>query len=584
MTATTQIAHRKKLPTRKDAFVFRGKTVLFQIRRAASDMYNGRLLIHSKSSIPAGTPVIATSRTPLWTETERDERFLVAGKIQNLRIAAAILDGVTVPAGETFSFWNQVGRTTRIKGFVAGRELREGCIIPSIGGGLCQISNALFDAAVQAKFEIVERHAHTQVIAGSLAEMGRDATVFWNYVDLRFRSEHTFRIEAKLDKNDLIVRFRSDNAVSKKLYPIRRATIHNDGPNSCTSCGEGDCRRVIEPKRDEFGRSAFLLDEFTPEFDQYITATHTKNDRLFLPLKGRTFRKANYAWTAAGYDSVYQSMFVTAKRSYASRKLAAQGSARQVNLLKMYELLACSYERRLSFDVLHLTIQQNLLPFLWKSGILGGRTFDVLMNALPMTAIQTRLDHAASLHPESTTLGDFRADPALVDAEAEALAHANRIITPHTDIAALFPGRAAVVAWKKPTHADRQATANSKPHIVFPAATVGRKGCYELREALDGMDVKLVLLGPIIEHANFWDGLDTEKGGENWIQNADIVALPAFIEHRPRRLLAAASAGIPVVASHACGIGNVSGIEPVEAGNSAALRTAILASIQLTGK
>ena len=79
-----------------------------------------------------------------------------------------------------------------MRGFVKGRELREGCIIPNVGGGLCQVSNALYDAALQAGHEIVERHAHTQVIAGSLAEQGRDATVFWNYVDLRFRSERPF--------------------------------------------------------------------------------------------------------------------------------------------------------------------------------------------------------------------------------------------------------------------------------------------------------------------------------------------------------------------------------------------------------
>ena len=97
-----------------------------------------------------------------------------------------------MPAHAVFSFWKQVGRTNRLKGYVAGRELREGCLIPSIGGGLCQLSNALYDAALQAGFEIVERHAHSQVIPGSLAEAGANATVFWNYVDLRFRSHHAF--------------------------------------------------------------------------------------------------------------------------------------------------------------------------------------------------------------------------------------------------------------------------------------------------------------------------------------------------------------------------------------------------------
>jgi hypothetical protein len=73
----------------------------------------------------------------------------------------------------------------------------------------------------------------------------------------------------------------------------------------------------------------------------------------------------------------------------------------------MYEHLAESYARRLKFDVLHLVVQQDLLPFLWKGGYLGGRTFDVLMTSLPMSELQRTLDEAAKLHPESTTLGDF---------------------------------------------------------------------------------------------------------------------------------------------------------------------------------
>ena len=208
MTANTDIAKQRKIPTRKEHFVFRGKTALLQIRRGFDDLIYKRVVRHARRSDLADESVIATSKTPLWTEIEPEERFLVAGKIHNLRLAIRELDGVEVPANEIFSFWKHVGRANRLKGYVEGRELREGCIIPNIGGGLCQISNALYDAAMDANFEIIERHAHTQIVAGSLAEKDRDATVFWNYVDLRFRSEKPFRIEAKLDEKDLTVRFK----------------------------------------------------------------------------------------------------------------------------------------------------------------------------------------------------------------------------------------------------------------------------------------------------------------------------------------------------------------------------------------
>lgn len=572
-------ANGRKVPTRMEAAVFRGKTLLLQTKRLLADATDRRVKRARPSEKLAALPVISRSTTPLWTEIEPEERFLVAGKIHNLRLAVRRLNGIEVGAGEVFSFWKQVGRTSRLKGYVEGRELREGCIIPNVGGGLCQISNALYDAALDAGFEIVERHAHTQIVPGSLAEKARDATVFWNYVDLRFRSERPFRIEANLDEKDLTVRFQGARAPEPALHQIRRVVVHNDTPQSCATCGVGDCHRVVENNTHrDFGRTAFLVDEFSAEFDAYVQTARTAKDDLFLPLDGNRFKKGNYAWTTKGFGRCRQSLLVTAVRAYRSRKLAAQGRARQLNLLAMYERLAESYAKRLGYEALHVVVQQNLLPFLWKNGHLGGRTFDVLMTALPMAELQKRLDAAARLYPESPTLGDFRADDELVAAEAEALRHARRIVTPHSGIAGLFPNRALGLEWRLPPNVSRERPANSRPHVVFPASTVGRKGCYELREALRGLDVKLILLGPVIESPDFWIGFDTERGGD-WLAMADLVVLPAHVEHKPSRLLAAAARGIPVIASSACGVEGVEGIETIQAGDSAGLREAILRNL-----
>jgi len=262
------------------------------------DRFTSRVVRHQKNMTLISAEVISSSRTPLWTEIEPEERFLVAGKIHNLRLAVRRLDGLEVPAGQTFSFWRQVGRASRLRGYVEGRELREGCIIPNVGGGLCQISNALYDAALDSGLEIVERHAHTQVVAGSLAERDRDATVFWNYVDLRFRSDTPFRIEAQLDEKDLTVRFRAEKKTLPMSQTIRRIPVHNDTPQSCATCEMGDCHRVVDSgTHREFGKTAFLVDEFSPEFDSYIQTNRISKDELFMPLDGKRFKRGNYAWT-----------------------------------------------------------------------------------------------------------------------------------------------------------------------------------------------------------------------------------------------------------------------------------------------
>ncbi len=569
---------RNKTHNRRQALVFRGKSSLLQIKRGVENLFDSKIKHQSFSNNLKDAPVVAESKTPLWTESAAEEQFLLAGKIQNLRLAVKRLNDLEIPAGEVFSFWKNVGQASRVKGFVVGRELREGCLIPNIGGGLCQISNALYDAALKANFKIIERHAHTQVINGSLAEKGRDATVFWNYVDLRFLSPNDFRIEAFLGKDHLTVKFKSETK-AKKFVGIDKSDIVSSNhlsPNSCATCGIESCFRNVKAEKNiKFGKTAFLTDEFSPEFDKYIQNERNEKDILLIPLDGKRFKKSNYGWNSEGFEKTKQSFFVTLKRAYKSRKLATQGKARQENLLAMYKKLAESYAKKLRYDVLHIVVQQNLLPFLWKSGVLGGRTFDVLMTALPMSEIQKRLDHAFSLHPESSTLADFRAVEHLVKAESEALQNANKIITPHTEIASLFGERAELLDWQIPNTGEIKKAESEKFTIVFPSSTVGRKGCYELREAIRGLDVKLITLGAEIEGADFWRGFEAEKGGNNWLETADLIVLPAFIEHKPRRILQAVSNKIPTIVSDACGLKNVKDVVISESGNVKNLRTLI---------
>jgi len=488
------------------ALLFRGKALAFQARRAVREAISCEVRRYSADNALTGKRTIAESRTPLWTAHESSERVLLIGKIHNLRLAIRRLNGVEVPARCVFSFWKQVSRTSRRRGYVAGREVREGCLIPSIGGGLCQLSNALYDAALRAGFEIVERHAHTQVVPGSLAETQRDATVFWNYVDLRFKSTHAFRIEAQLTVDSLVVRFRGEPVSNRKQFVLpMKTSSHFEKPNeieNCLTCGMQDCFRQVraQTSRNGFGRTAYLLDEYWPEFDRYISATKRETDLLCLPLDGKRFRRPNYAWSTAGFGVVKQSRLFTLWRSYQSRKLASQGATKQTTLLAAHEKLADRYASLLSYDVTHLTLMQNLLPFLWRSGDLGGRTFDVLMTGLPLAVLQERLDAAFLLHPESRTLSDFRAGGWLVEAESEALRQARKIVTPHTEIATLYPEKSVLIDWASPApETQMKRVAGCEPKLVFPAATVGRKGVYELRDAMIGLEIQLVIMGPILE-------------------------------------------------------------------------------------
>jgi len=588
------------------ALLFSAKTRVLQLRRLFSDTVSGACKRHEKGDVYAGNDILAESISQIWTDTDPYEKKLQLGKAQNLRQALRSLNGVEVPADATFSFWKQVGAASTWKGYVPGRELRQGCIIPTVGGGLCQLSNALYDAALTAGFEILERHAHSEVIPGSLAEENRDATIFWNYVDLRFRSQNPFRIEALMDSRSLTLRFRGPVKTQRKLFQIIQTVDEgvnqshdhqlNDhhGPNSCFSCGVTDCFRNVKPSQTKIeSRNAYLLDELWPEFDNYIQSERGKDDLLFLPINGKDFGKQNYAWSTNGFSRVHSAPLQTILRSYESRKLARQGADRQKALLKHQSKLATAYGAQLKFDVTHLVVMQGLLPFLWLDGTLGGRTFDVLMTQLPMQKLHERLNFAHMLHMESPTLADFRADDRLLKAETEALRSANKIITPHSEIAEIFPDKTAVLDWQMPNLAaattmmsgattmssgarNTAAGGNVAGKVLFPASTLGRKGAYELREVARSLSITVVLAGAELEGDGFWNGVNTQTADNaDLFRDVDAVVLPAFVEHRPRRLLEAVCRGLPVIASEACGLANVDGVTSIQTGDVDALKAAL---------
>ena len=561
---------REELPTRRAALIFRIKATCFQVRRLWQDLARGGVPRHRKGGVLRAAPLRADRSSDLWFETNASaEQRLQLGKVQNLRAAAALLDGLEIPAGAPWSFWRQLGRTTERRGFAVGRELREGCLIPTLGGGLCQLSGAIYNAALEAGLEIVERHRHSHPGVGTLAALGRDATVFWNYVDLRLRAPFAWRIEVKLTRDRLAVRIRSEQAAAPHVEaPVARAPLTTaPEPGSCASCGVSACFRHLQPDDDSPGRTAWLVDEWWPEWEQHLATLAARPALLLRPLDGRRWRKPNYAWQAASFAAAQSATLLTLRRAWATRRLREQGAERQRTLLAWDERLARHYARRLRVEHTHLVVAQNLLPFLWCDGVLGGRTFDVLMTRLPMHELHAKLDRAARLHPESPTCADFRAPAWIADAEAEALAAAERWITPHSAIAALAGERAEVVPWQLPA-ASRPVAGN---RVVFPASTLGRKGAYELREAARALELELVCLGRSIEDEHFWDGVKIGAPGANWLDGAAAVVLPAFVEHRPRRLLAALAAGVPVIATPACGLENLGGVTEVPAGDAGAL-------------
>ncbi|MBE7025116.1 MAG: factor for cell wall maintenance or synthesis YoaR [Ruminococcaceae bacterium] len=163
------------------------------------NMENGKLdasdIPTIPSILPSAMPSILPSIQPSAAATESPVALGVfiteildtdQSRVHNLQLCASMLTGVTVAPGEEFSFNDTVGRRTEEKGYEEAIILVEGKREYAVGGGICQISSTLYNAAASAGMEILERHNHTGEV--HYVEVGRDAAVSFGEQDFRFRN------------------------------------------------------------------------------------------------------------------------------------------------------------------------------------------------------------------------------------------------------------------------------------------------------------------------------------------------------------------------------------------------------------
>jgi hypothetical protein len=521
-------------------------------------------------------PVIAYSESDLWNPNDNEKNWiLTAGKIENIRIACNKLNGIEIGANEVFSFWRHIGNPNFGKGYVVGREIREGCVIPTIAGGLCQLSNALYDTALKANFDIIERHKHTKVIKGSLAEKDRDATVKWNYVDLRFKSNFDFKIEAELTSEKLILSFKSIQKNTTKYNQNSIKFRQSNKLNDCYSCGNYSCSK--HEKKDhidiETTKTTFILDEKWPEFDKYIIDTSKKDDFYIVPLKKNLLIKTNrYAWKSLNKASSKAIFFSGIYRALRLRLFSSNKNNVFELSLKLDRYISINASKHIPIESTHLVVSQTLLPFLYESGALGGRTYDVLMTRLPIELLHEKLNAAFIKHPNSKTLNDYRAPNEIIALENKALTQARKIITPHNEIGEIFKHKAEKLEWYYPknTKVDKSGT-----KILFPASSLGRKGVYSIKKLCQDLNLRLTISGEKIETKDFWGNIETEAFSGDYSE-IGLVVYPAYVENQPRSLLKAISLNIPIITSFEAGIKESENVKIIDVNDYNSLKKEVI--------
>lgn len=135
----------------------------------------------------------------------------------NINVAADAIDNIVVKPGEVFSFNKVVGPRSKEAGYKEALVIVEDQFTPGIGGGVCQVSSTLYNAALLAGLEILERHNHSLPVA--YVPLGRDATVAYGGYDLKFRNNTKgyIWIRTRVGGGALTVKIFGDMAAKKNI-------------------------------------------------------------------------------------------------------------------------------------------------------------------------------------------------------------------------------------------------------------------------------------------------------------------------------------------------------------------------------
>jgi vancomycin resistance protein YoaR len=162
-----------------------------------------------------------------------------ANRIHNVQLVAHLVDKHVIAPGETFSFNGATGARTAEKGFKEAPVIINGELKTGLGGGVCQVSTTVFNAAYEAGLPIVARTNHALYI--SHYPQGRDATVNYPDVDLKFINDtgHWLLLRTWVGSSSLTV----------ALYgtPVHRRVVSETAPLEVA--GPIPLKRVPDPSR-----------------------------------------------------------------------------------------------------------------------------------------------------------------------------------------------------------------------------------------------------------------------------------------------------------------------------------------------
>ena len=157
--------------------------------------------------------VLRGSYTTSFSDSTKNRKY-------NIRFGAEKINGTILKPGDVFSANDTLGKRTRKNGWKNAGAYENGEVVQQAGGGVCQLSSTLYNAALYADMEIVERRNHSMPV--HYVDRGRDATInsIGNLIDFKFRNNTSSDV--------IIMAYTTGNTLHMEIYGVPFETDEYD--------------------------------------------------------------------------------------------------------------------------------------------------------------------------------------------------------------------------------------------------------------------------------------------------------------------------------------------------------------------
>lgn len=210
---------------------------------------------------------------------------------QNIAIAARTVNGTVLMPGETFSYNETLGQRTTAKGYREAGAYVNGQVSSEVGGGICQVSSTLYNAALLSNLEIVTRTNHS--FEPSYVPAGQDATVSWRSPDFQFKNNREYPIRLVATAGSGRITFTIYGVKSPDDYEVKiqssktgsipfSTTYENDpslpvGTTKVKQSGSNGCRsvtyKILYKDGQEVSRTLINSDTYNPHNQVILKGT-----------------------------------------------------------------------------------------------------------------------------------------------------------------------------------------------------------------------------------------------------------------------------------------------------------------------